>query len=123
MIDKHARNVTAAKWDAENTKQIKLKLNLRTDADILEHLDKQESRQGYIKALIRADIEKEDKKMTFTGYTEDGFCTFTLDDMGSLMMTKPDGTEEPYNEEIYDEDQYTTIRQMLIRDGVRDLHG
>ena len=62
MIDKHARNITAAKWDAENTKQIKLKLNLRTDADILEHLDKQESRQGYIKALIRADIEKGEKK-------------------------------------------------------------
>lgn len=61
MIDKHARNVTAAKWDAENTKQIKLKLNIRTDADILEHLDKQESRQGYIKALIRADIEKNSK--------------------------------------------------------------
>ena len=61
MIDKHARNITAAKWDAENTKQIKLKLNLRTDADILEHLDKQESRQGYIKALIRADIEKNSK--------------------------------------------------------------
>ena len=45
------------KYDAANTKQLKLKLNLKTDADILEHLAKQDNVQGYIKNLIREDIE------------------------------------------------------------------
>lgn len=47
------------KYDAKNTKQIKLKLNLGTDADILKRLDDVDNKQGYIKALIRADIKKE----------------------------------------------------------------
>lgn len=34
-----------------------LKLNINTDADIIAHLDKQSSMQGYIKQLIRRDIE------------------------------------------------------------------
>ena len=46
------------KYDAANTKQLNLKLNLKTDADILEHLEKQENVQGYIKDLIREDIKK-----------------------------------------------------------------
>lgn len=46
------------KYDAANTKQINLKLNLKTDADILEHLEKQENVQGYIKDLIREDMNK-----------------------------------------------------------------
>jgi len=45
-----------AKYDKANTRQIILKLNRRTDADILEALDAKENRQGYLKALIRADI-------------------------------------------------------------------
>ena len=52
-----AQKKAAAKYDAANTKQIHLKLNLKTDADILEHLAGVESVQGYIKQLIRADIE------------------------------------------------------------------
>ena len=46
------------KDDAKATKQVHLKLNLKTDADILDHLEKQESVQGYIKKLIREDIRK-----------------------------------------------------------------
>lgn len=45
-----------SRYDAKNTEQIHLKLNLKTDADILEWLIKQPSKQGYIKSLIRADI-------------------------------------------------------------------
>lgn len=47
-----------AKYDAENTRQVHLKLNLRTDGDVLEKLDSVPSKQGYIKRLIRADMEK-----------------------------------------------------------------
>ena len=45
-----------AKYDLRNTIGITLKFNKKTDRDILEHLDKQENRQGYIKKLIRQDI-------------------------------------------------------------------
>ena len=52
----HARNVTAAKWDKDNTKQVKMKLNCKTDADVLAWLEKKANVQGYIKSLIRADM-------------------------------------------------------------------
>lgn len=45
-----------AKYDATHTKQIKLKLNLKTDADIIKKLEEVENKQGYIKSLIRKDI-------------------------------------------------------------------
>lgn len=44
-----------AKYDKQNTKQIMLKLNTNTDADILEYLEGK-NKQGYIKDLIRKDI-------------------------------------------------------------------
>ena len=47
-----------AKYDAANTAQVHFKLNVKTDADILEHLAKMDNKQGYIKDLIRADIKK-----------------------------------------------------------------
>jgi hypothetical protein len=46
------------KYDAENTRQVHLKLNRRTDVDVLEKLDSVPSKQGYIKELIRADIAR-----------------------------------------------------------------
>lgn len=47
-----------AKYDRENTTQIKMKLNNKTDRDIIEHLQKQHNKQGYIKKLIRDDMQK-----------------------------------------------------------------
>jgi hypothetical protein len=43
----------AAKYDKTNTKLIQLKLNKKTDADILDFLDGLDNRQGFIKELIR----------------------------------------------------------------------
>lgn len=53
-----AQKRATAKYDAQNTKQIKLKLNLRSDHDILERLEEVGNVQGYIKQLIRDDIKK-----------------------------------------------------------------
>lgn len=53
-----ARKRAVSKYDASHTKQIKLKLNLGTDKDILDKLDAEENVQGYIKRLIREDIAK-----------------------------------------------------------------
>lgn len=43
-----------------NAVQIKMKLNRKTDADILSKLDAVGNKQGYIKLLIRADMERAD---------------------------------------------------------------
>ena len=32
-----------------------------SEADLIEHIEKQSSKQGYIKSLIRADMEKNKK--------------------------------------------------------------
>lgn len=45
-------------YDEQNTVQVKLKLNINTDADILSKLESVPNKQGYIKELIRKDIER-----------------------------------------------------------------
>ena len=51
-----------AKYDAANTKGLYLKLNVNSDADIIDWLEEMARRdpikgkQGYIKDLIRADM-------------------------------------------------------------------
>lgn len=53
-----AKRRANAKSDAKNTARVQLKLSKNTDADILEHLNSLDNKQGYIKELIRADIQK-----------------------------------------------------------------
>lgn len=52
-----AQKAASAKYDYNNTKRIALKLNLNTDSDILDKLSQVDNVQGYIKKLIRKDIE------------------------------------------------------------------
>lgn len=47
------------KYDAVNTRVVKLKLNRNTDKDILEKLESTGNMQGYIKELIRKDLRGE----------------------------------------------------------------
>lgn len=53
-----AHNRATAKYDAEHVRRYGIKLNLKTDADLIKKLDSVESMQGYIKDLIRADMKK-----------------------------------------------------------------
>ena len=46
------------KYDKANTKQFRMKLNINTDADILDRLASVQNKQGYIKQLILEDIQK-----------------------------------------------------------------
>lgn len=55
-MTRESQKRASAKYDQNNTRQIKLKLNIRTDADILEKLDSVENKQTYIKELIRKDM-------------------------------------------------------------------
>ena len=54
-----ARTYSYKDYDQLHTKQVKMKLNLRTDADILAKLNSVSNKQGYIKELIRRDIKRE----------------------------------------------------------------
>lgn len=56
MPQTEAQKRAKAKYDKANTKQVIMKLNLKTDADIFAKLDSEQNVQGYIKGLIRQDI-------------------------------------------------------------------
>lgn len=49
-------------WKRDNTRHYGMRMNKNTDADVIEQLDKQPSIQGYIKRLVREDIERERSK-------------------------------------------------------------
>ena len=51
--------IAQAKYDKEHTVRISLKLNLENDKDILPWLERQDSKQGSIKKLIRKEIERQ----------------------------------------------------------------
>lgn len=55
---KSARVKASMKYNAKNVKQIKINLNRKTDADIIEALTVCGNMQGYIKDLIRKDNQK-----------------------------------------------------------------
>ncbi len=44
------------KYDKTHCKGIHLKLNLRTDADIISKLESVSNKQGYLKDLVRRDL-------------------------------------------------------------------
>ncbi len=59
---RRAKNKAKDRYDKENTRPLKLKLNLKHDADILEKLESVPSMQGYIKQLIREDIARREEQ-------------------------------------------------------------
>lgn len=53
-----AHVIAVAKYNREKTKSKLLTFNIKTDADILSHLDSVGNVTGYIKNLIRKDLKK-----------------------------------------------------------------
>lgn len=53
-----SRNKKQAKYDKEHTVGFYMKLNTKTDSDIIKWLWTQKSKQGAIKKLIREEIER-----------------------------------------------------------------
>ena len=45
-------------YEKENLRQIRLKINRKTEPELLEWIEKQGNIQGYIKHLILEDIQK-----------------------------------------------------------------
>ena len=54
MADKNYKYTK--KYDQNNTTKVSLKLNINTDADIIDYLNSVENKQGTIKRLIREEI-------------------------------------------------------------------
>lgn len=75
------------KYDRTNTTQFKMKLNLSTDADLINWLSNQSNKQGTVKELIRDRIEEEEKMERNTE------LYILIDDCGDIY------TEEYTNQE------------------------
>lgn len=58
MSTREARRRAEKKYQAANTKLLQIRLNFRTDQDILDKLSTEESMSGYVKRLIREDIRR-----------------------------------------------------------------
>ena len=56
MAISEAQKRASKKWDKENMVQRVVRFSPR-ERDLLEHLDAQPNKAGYIKQLIRADME------------------------------------------------------------------
>lgn len=50
------RSISQMRYDRQSSRHYGMKLNLKTDADIIATLEQKPSFQAYIKQLIRADI-------------------------------------------------------------------
>ena len=103
-----AKRKAIAKYDASNTRQFHLKLNKNTDAEIIQHLDRQQNIQGYLKELINADLksakenearaEAELKKMNLTfpgidGYRDEEACKECLENGHRIIVHWQNGWE------------------------------
>ncbi len=53
-----SRNKAQSKYDKEHTQGLYIKLNVKTDLDIIQWLWTQPSKQGAIKRLIREEIAR-----------------------------------------------------------------
>lgn len=54
------RSITQMRYDKEKSRHYGMKLNMKTDADIIAVLDDQPSFQGFIKQLVREYISRND---------------------------------------------------------------
>lgn len=48
----------STRYQAKNTKLVPLRFNVHTEADLLDWLEKQTTKAGYIKRLIREDMKR-----------------------------------------------------------------
>lgn len=52
-----SQRAAVARYDKTHTFRVSLKLNKKTDADIFSRISEEPNRQGYVKRLIRSDIQ------------------------------------------------------------------
>jgi len=57
-----AQVAASIRYNAKNTTRIAISLNNNTDKKIIDHLEKQPNKQGYIKSLIIKDMKGGDNE-------------------------------------------------------------
>lgn len=83
------------KYDKKNTKDIRLKLNINTDKDILDFLEKSGNKQGTIKEALRKYME--DLKMIIIERSNDKEVYFDdLEKAKEYMIPADELSEEDY---------------------------
>lgn len=73
-MSKDVRAEYHKQYDKANTVGLYIKLNKKTDADILAALAKCDNKQGFIKELIREDLKRAKRyfpSATYSNYTEE----------------------------------------------------
>ena len=139
MAVSEAHKRASVKYNKEKTRQINFRFT-EHDADILERLDAVPNKQGYIKALIRADIarakseaeatspaQKEEEqtmnKKLYEGYGPDGRrVEIVLDDDHIWIVDAETGDRDQYNDEWYSEDDTASlaaVKASMISEGYR----
>lgn len=85
--------MATAQYDRENTRRINLKLNKNTDREIIEHLERQQNIQGYLKDLIRKDMKGESTMASRAYYTGSMVSSTVLENMIADMQEDSDQDE------------------------------
>lgn len=100
-------------YNQKNVKQVKLALNLKTDADIIRYLATIPNMQGYIKTLIREDMTKGVKTMKISfeageGRNFSGAVNYMKSQDGTIYaeIAVPEGASEDYG--------YLTMKQAIL---------
>lgn len=114
-----AEKRATAKYDKENTTQVLLKLNKKTDKDILYQFNTVYSKMGYVKDLIRKDIadmmekrkaelekwnEEQNREDTMYHLEEMHYNKYGEEISGDpvyLMSDDLEEIEEAFNHEVY----------------------
>lgn len=106
MANTSAQVKASIKYNKNNVKQVKLNLNLKTDADIIAALAASGNMQGYIKNLIRKDLNDEHEAPAITKKIIDG----SFQD-GQFVVVEIDGRE--FRRKVYYSNQHKDLAIII----------
>ena len=133
MATSEAQKRASAKYDKENTTQLLIRLNKKTDKDIIMELDTKYSKAGYIKDLIRKDVaemlekrkaelakwnEEEEREDTMYYLEERHYNKYGEDISGDPVYAMSDDLEEiekAFEHEVYLEKDKKGVTIEIMR--------
>ena len=99
-------------YEKENLRQIRLKINRKTEPELLEWIEKQDNIQGYIKKLIMNDL-KEEKKMASRQYYVGSMVSDTaIDEMIANMQETADQDEFDNMKSSYSKHMIEKLKEL-----------
>lgn len=107
MATTKAQRAASARYDRENTKQVSVKLNTRTDAEMLAHLAAQPNVQGYIKRLVREDMYR----IAEDGMMEDQLAAMMADGTAKVSRSSVGGDSCAF----FDVPAGSAVERWLVR--------